>query len=76
LGIAILSVGLIAVLAASVGIALAISRDDAAAADPDPGQAAWEPYVPSMTLVLSPEPGIKYVTAWFAGAAWNVSAPA
>jgi hypothetical protein len=36
----------------------------------------WQPFAPEVTWPLSPQPGVKVVTAWFADAAWNVSPPA
>ncbi len=36
----------------------------------------WQDFTPTVEWELSPEPGMKYVTVWFADAAWNVSSPA
>jgi hypothetical protein len=36
----------------------------------------WQPFTDTAGWPLSPLPGVKYVTAWFADAAWNISQPA
>lgn len=36
----------------------------------------WQPFAPIVAWELSPEPGVKYISVWFADAAWNVSPPA
>ncbi|MFQ5814433.1 MAG: hypothetical protein ACE5I2_14745, partial [Anaerolineae bacterium] len=36
----------------------------------------WQPFASTAVWELSPEPGMKYITVWFADAAWNVGPPA
>jgi hypothetical protein len=36
----------------------------------------WQPFAPTVVWEFSPEPGVKYLSVWFADAAWNVGAPA
>ena len=32
----------------------------------------WQPFAPTVVWELSPGPGMKYISVWFAAAAWNV----
>ncbi|HRW03493.1 MAG TPA: hypothetical protein P5121_00255 [Caldilineaceae bacterium] len=38
-------------------------------------ECGWRAFTPSLAWNLSTTPGIKYVTVWFADAAWNVGPP-